>query len=115
MPPSQRTELPIPRELDELVLACLEKDPDKRPQNAEELFQMACGCRTCDGWNQTHGARVVGGASAGADRAAHARRPTPSGAAGRASGMTRSLETPTAEPPRMADFPSDMAQETGHD
>ena len=27
VPPSQRTELPIPRELDELVLACLEKDP----------------------------------------------------------------------------------------
>ena len=27
MPPSQRTELPIPRELDDLVLACLEKDP----------------------------------------------------------------------------------------
>ena len=25
IPPSQRTELPIPRELDELVLACLQK------------------------------------------------------------------------------------------
>ena len=41
VPPSQRTEVPIPRELDELVLACLEKDPDRRPQNAEELFRMA--------------------------------------------------------------------------
>ena len=40
MPPSQRTELPIPRELDELVLACLEKDPKRRPQNAEELLRM---------------------------------------------------------------------------
>src|SRR6185436_8038121 len=28
VPPSQRSELPIPRELDELVLACLEKDPN---------------------------------------------------------------------------------------
>ena len=45
LPPSQRTEVPIPRELDELVLACLDKNPDKRPQNAEELFRMACGCR----------------------------------------------------------------------
>ncbi len=44
VPPSQRTELPIPRELDELVLACLEKDPAKRPQNAEELLRMAWGC-----------------------------------------------------------------------
>ncbi|HEY5619623.1 MAG TPA: serine/threonine-protein kinase [Vicinamibacterales bacterium] len=52
LPPSQRTEVPIPRELDELVLACLDKNPDRRPQNAEELFHMACECRSCDGWNQ---------------------------------------------------------------
>jgi serine/threonine-protein kinase len=51
--PSQRTELPVPRELDELVLACLEKDPNARPQNAEELFRMAVGCNTCETWNQT--------------------------------------------------------------
>ena len=51
VPPSQRTELPIPRELDELVLACLEKDPDRRPQNAGELFRMAYNCRACEGWN----------------------------------------------------------------
>jgi len=50
IPPSQRTELPIPRELDEMVIACLQKDPNKRPQNAEELFQMA-NRQTCDGWN----------------------------------------------------------------
>jgi serine/threonine-protein kinase len=52
VPPSQRTELLIPRELDELVLACLQKDPDRRPQNAGELFQMAYNCRACEGWNQ---------------------------------------------------------------
>ena len=67
VPPSQRTELPIPRELDELVLACLEKDPHKRPQNAEELLRdrsgmqdvrdlepgrrlRAGGNRTCPSW-----------------------------------------------------------------
>ena len=52
VPPSQRTELPIPRELDELVLACLEKDPNDRPQSAEELFRMAVGCHACEGWSQ---------------------------------------------------------------
>ncbi|NOT25359.1 MAG: serine/threonine protein kinase [Acidobacteria bacterium] len=51
VPPSQRTELPIPRELDELVLACLEKDPNDRPQSAEDLFRLAVGC-PCNGWNQ---------------------------------------------------------------
>jgi serine/threonine-protein kinase len=51
VPPSQRTELSIPRELDELVLACLEKDPARRPQNAGELFRMAYNCRACDGWD----------------------------------------------------------------
>ncbi len=53
VPPSQRTELPIPRELDELVLSCLQKDPNKRPQNASELFRMAYNCRACEGWDAT--------------------------------------------------------------
>jgi serine/threonine-protein kinase len=52
VPPSQRSELPIPRELDDLVLACLQKDPNRRPQTAGELFRLACGCHSCDGWNQ---------------------------------------------------------------
>jgi serine/threonine-protein kinase len=52
VPPSQRTELPIPPELDELVLACLQKDPNQRPQNAGELFRMAYNCRACEGWGQ---------------------------------------------------------------
>jgi eukaryotic-like serine/threonine-protein kinase len=50
VPPSQRTEMPIPRELDDLVMACLQKDPARRPQDAGQLFQMACAARNCDGW-----------------------------------------------------------------
>jgi len=50
VPPSQRTELRIPQELDEFVLACLEKEPDKRPQDAEQLLRIACGCHACEGW-----------------------------------------------------------------
>ena len=36
-PPSARTTLPIPKELDAIVLACLAKDPSDRPQTAREL------------------------------------------------------------------------------
>jgi hypothetical protein len=43
--------------MDELVLACLKKDPNERPQNAEELFRMACGCRACGTWDQAHARR----------------------------------------------------------
>jgi serine/threonine-protein kinase len=50
LPPSQRTELPISKELDDLVLACLEKDPNRRPQDAGQLFRMAHQC-SCEGWN----------------------------------------------------------------
>jgi serine/threonine-protein kinase len=51
VPPSQRTELPIPPELDELVLACLHKDPALRPQSAGELFRMTQQCCTAEDWN----------------------------------------------------------------
>ena len=36
-PPSTRTTLPIPEELDAIVLACLAKDPSDRPQTARAL------------------------------------------------------------------------------
>ena len=36
-PPSERTELEIPAELDAIVLKCLEKEPQKRFQSAREL------------------------------------------------------------------------------
>ncbi|HEY1305816.1 MAG TPA: serine/threonine-protein kinase [Vicinamibacterales bacterium] len=51
-PPSQRTELPVPKELDDLIMACLQKDPKRRPQSAGELFRMACNCRGRDEWTQ---------------------------------------------------------------
>lgn len=38
-PPSQRTENPIPPELEKIVLSCLEKDPANRPQTAERLYE----------------------------------------------------------------------------
>ena len=50
VPPSQRTELPIPPELDALVMSCLEKDPNQRPQSAEELLRFRWNCETCEPW-----------------------------------------------------------------
>lgn len=37
LPPSERTELDVPGAFDAVVLACLEKDPERRPANAAEL------------------------------------------------------------------------------
>jgi eukaryotic-like serine/threonine-protein kinase len=54
IPPSQRSELPIPPELDAFVLTCLEKDPDKRPQSARELFEIACASCSATGWTNDH-------------------------------------------------------------
>jgi serine/threonine-protein kinase len=52
LPPSQRTELPIPRDVDALVLACLEKDPSRRPQDARELLRAIDQCLARAPWNQ---------------------------------------------------------------
>src|SRR5262245_3017753 len=60
--PSERTEMPVPRDLDDLVMACLEKDPRKRPQNAQELLRLLRRCRSrgtwdheaARGWWETH-------------------------------------------------------------
>jgi serine/threonine protein kinase len=40
VPPSTRSELPISPELDRVVLACLAKKPEQRPQSAAELDRM---------------------------------------------------------------------------
>jgi serine/threonine-protein kinase len=39
LPPSEASETEIPLALDQIVLACLEKDPAKRPQSMTELSQ----------------------------------------------------------------------------
>jgi serine/threonine-protein kinase len=51
VPPSQRTELPIPADLEALVLSCLEKDPGRRPQNAAELLQKLRRLRSHETWD----------------------------------------------------------------
>ena len=51
-PPSTRTELPIPAALDRLVLACLEKDPSRRPQSARELSEQLAGAVGGEPWSE---------------------------------------------------------------
>ena len=43
-PPSTRSELVIPPELDKIVMSCLQKDPAKRPQSAGELAESLKSC-----------------------------------------------------------------------
>jgi serine/threonine-protein kinase len=43
-PPSRRTELPIPPDLERLVMHCLEKKPDGRPASAREVADRLAAC-----------------------------------------------------------------------
>ena len=45
-PPSQRTELPIPPDLEAIVMRCLAKLPADRPSSAGELNQLLTACVT---------------------------------------------------------------------
>jgi serine/threonine-protein kinase len=51
-PPSARTEMPIPRALDDLVLSCLAKDPTNRPQSAKELSLRLSEVEGASSWTQ---------------------------------------------------------------
>jgi serine/threonine-protein kinase len=53
-PPSSRTELPIPEDLDRLVLSCLEKDPARRPQSARELSHRLEESVGLNRWTEEH-------------------------------------------------------------
>ena len=50
--PSAHTELPVPRALDELVLACLAKDPAARPQSAKELSLRLAAIEGAGPWTE---------------------------------------------------------------
>jgi eukaryotic-like serine/threonine-protein kinase len=51
-PPSTRTECVVPREMDDLILACLQKSPTARPRDAAEVKCRLASVR-CGVWNQT--------------------------------------------------------------
>jgi hypothetical protein len=49
-PPSKRTELPIPRDLETLVMQCLAKDATERPQTMRAVAQALRKCAACGSW-----------------------------------------------------------------
>jgi serine/threonine-protein kinase len=55
-PPSARSRTPIPRSLDALVLACLEKDPEKRPQDAVAVSKDLAACEGARDWTSDQAA-----------------------------------------------------------
>jgi hypothetical protein len=52
LPPSARTQRPIPAALDCLVLSCLAKDPANRPQSARELSRRLAELEGAEAWTQ---------------------------------------------------------------
>jgi serine/threonine-protein kinase len=76
-PPSSRLGRPLPSDLEELILSCLEKEPSKRPQSAREFVEAL---RTCEvpRWTEAD-ARRWWQQKDGAAWRAQVRRFTPSG------------------------------------
>jgi len=52
-PPSERLGKELPGDLEDVLLACLEKEPQDRPQSARELQARLRACHTCQDWSQT--------------------------------------------------------------
>ena len=50
--PSQRSELEIPLALDRVILSCLAKHPEDRPQSASELSRLLAASVEAEGWNE---------------------------------------------------------------
>jgi hypothetical protein len=53
VPPSKRAGISIPPRLEEIILQCLDKNPNRRPQTARELGDMICELGLDKEWNRS--------------------------------------------------------------
>jgi serine/threonine-protein kinase len=84
LPPSERSGREIPDALEQIVLSCLAKDPDDRPQSAEWLAARLAECATAEAWTP--------------DRARAWWEDNRPAAEGSAPAMTRTTVTPASPP-----------------
>jgi serine/threonine-protein kinase len=52
VPPSERSEMPIPADLERVILRCLAKKPEERPHSAQELSRLLDACTASPGWTR---------------------------------------------------------------
>jgi serine/threonine-protein kinase len=50
-PPSRRLGRPLPADVERWVLACLEKDPERRPGSAQAAAEALDGCHDAEAWS----------------------------------------------------------------
>jgi serine/threonine-protein kinase len=54
VPPSSRTELDVPSQLERLIMSCLEKEPQRRPSTAGEIIRDLSQYRLTGSWTSEH-------------------------------------------------------------
>jgi serine/threonine-protein kinase len=79
--PSLRVDRPIPEDLEQLILACLEKQPGQRPQSAQLLQDALGGLKDAGGWSPVDVRAWWSGYAGGKAAAARAVAPTATHAA----------------------------------
>jgi len=50
--PSERTEMPVPEDVERLVLDCLAKKPEDRPRSAQELLRRLSALQCASEWSR---------------------------------------------------------------
>jgi len=51
-PPSRRTETEVPAAVEQVIMSCLAKDPEARPQSAGELDSVLAACPSSEKWDR---------------------------------------------------------------